>query len=278
MPIGAVQHIVVDLNTAATVALGTDITHTLTADPISTDETPSDNTYAFTDSVVGSYDPNDKILSPAVLTPEEVALSETPIEYTIRFQNTGTYLAERVVILDTLSADLQWETMRYIASSHQNTWYIVDGVLHVIHNDIMLPDSNTNEAASHGFFKFSMLPKTDLVNGSTIENIAHIIFDFNTPIITPPAVFMVDVAAGVVVVDADGTMRVTPNPANDRIRVGTGSADPLPYRIMNALGQPVMSGLLGLDGWLDIEALPKGAYVLEVRTPMARSSLRWIKQ
>jgi uncharacterized repeat protein (TIGR01451 family) len=278
MPIGAVHHIVVDLTTAATVALGTDITHTLTADPTSTDETPLDNVFIFNDSVVGSYDPNDKLLSPAVLTPDEVALGETPIEYTIRFQNTGTYLAERVVILDTLSEDLQWESMRFIASSHDQHWYIVDGVLHVVYNEIMLPDSNTNEAASHGFFKFSMLPKTDLVNGSNIENIAHIVFDFNAPIITPPAVFTVDIGAGVVAVDADGTMRVTPNPANDRIRVGIGTVDPLPYRIMNALGQPVMSGLLGVDGWLDIEALPKGAYVLEVRTPMARSSLRWIKQ
>ncbi|HRF82091.1 MAG TPA: hypothetical protein PL070_18610, partial [Flavobacteriales bacterium] len=101
-----------------------------------------------------------------------VTLGETPIEYTIRFQNTGTYLAERVVILDTLSTDLQWESMRFIASSHDHTWYIVNGVLHVIHNDIMLPDSNSNEAASHGFFKFSMLPKADLVNGAVIENIA----------------------------------------------------------------------------------------------------------
>jgi len=197
MAIGTTTQFTVDVNTAASVALGTDISHTLTADPLATDETPFDNISTFTATVVGSYDPNDKLLSPAMLAPAQVQAGETPIEYTIRFQNTGTYLAERVVILDTLSEDLQWESMRFIASSHPKHWYVTDGVLHVIHNDILLPDSTTNEVGSHGFIKFSMLPATDLQDGATISNIAHIVFDFNEPIITPPAVFTVDVLAGV---------------------------------------------------------------------------------
>lgn len=242
IPIGAVQNIVVGLNTAASVPLGTAITHMLNADPVATDETPLDNTTTFNDSVVGSYDPNDKLLAPAVLTPDEVALGETPIEYTIRFQNTGTYHAERVVILDTLSADLQWESMRFIASSHDQHWYIVDGVLHVLYDNIMLPDSNANEPESHGFFQFSMLPKTDLVNGSTIENIAHIIFDFNAPIITPPAVFLVDITSGVEPAERDAELSILPNPAHDRIQIRTEGTTAMPYRILDMLGQQVMQG------------------------------------
>ncbi len=278
MPIGAVQHIVVDLTTAATVVLGTDITHTLTADPIGTDETPLNNVYTFNDSVVGSYDPNDKLLSPAVLTPTEVALEETPIEYTIRFQNTGTFQAERVVILDTLSQDLQWESMRFIASSHENTWYIVDGVLHVIHNDIMLPDSNANEPESHGFFKFSMLPKTDLGNGSTIENIAHIVFDFNTPIITPPAVFTVDVAAGLEAGSTVSELRLLPNPAHDRIQLFGAEDTMLPYRIVDLLGQEVQRGTAPPNAWIEVQGLANGSYVLEATKAGVPTSLRFMKQ
>jgi uncharacterized repeat protein (TIGR01451 family) len=278
MPIGAVQHIVVDLNTATTVALGTHITHTLTADPITADETPLNNSYTFNGSVVGSYDPNDKLLSPAVLTPAEVALGETPIEYTIRFQNTGTSLAERVVILDTLSTDLQWESMRFIASSHDQHWYIVDGVLHVIHNDIMLPDSNSNEAASHGFFKFSMLPKTDLVNGSTIENIAHIVFDFNAPIVTPSAVFMVDIAAGLDEASTrDGTY-VIPNPAQDRIQVHAGDMNLLRYRIIDVLGAQVQTGALVPGDWLVVERLIPGAYMMVLDNGDTHTIRRFIKR
>ena len=278
MPIGAVQHIVVDLTTAATVALGTDITHTLTADPIGTDETPLDNVYTFNDSVVGSYDPNDKLLSPAVLTPTDVAMGETPIEYTIRFQNTGTYLAERVVILDTLSQDLQWESMRFIASSHDQHWYIVDGVLHVIHNDIMLPDSNASEPESHGFFQFSMLPKTDLGNGSTIENIAHIVFDFNAPIITPPAVFMVDIGAGVEVGSTGSELRILPNPAHDRIQLIGDDATVLPYRIVDLLGQEVQRGGTQPKAWIDVQGLANGSHVLEVTKAGVPTSLWFVKR
>ena len=276
MPIGAVQQIVVDLNTAAIVPLGTAVTHTMIADPTSTDETPQDNVYAFNDSVVGSYDPNDKLLSPAVLTPIDVALGETPIEYTIRFQNTGTYHAERVVILDTLSSELQWESMRFIASSHAHNWYITDGVLHVIHNNIMLPESNANEPASHGFFTFSMLPKTNLGNGAVIENIAHIVFDFNEPIVTEPAVFMVDIGAGIAATTNGNALHVHPNPAQDRIQLTNGMI--LPYRIMNALGQPMQQGLLAPGAWLDVQALPAGAYIMETTEADARTSLRFLKQ
>jgi len=279
MPIGAVQNIVVELNTAPIVPLGTDIVHTLSADPIPTDESPLNNVYTFNDSVVGSYDPNDKLLFPAVLTPDEVALGETPIEYTIRFQNTGTFLAERVVILDTLSTDLQWESMRFIASSHAHHWYITNGVLHVIHNDIMLPDSNANEAASHGFFKFSMLPKTDLDNGSLIENIAHIVFDFNEPIVTEPAVFMVDISAGVT--EALGSARacVFPNPSQEFIQVNAlGTDDVLRYHISDMLGAQVQAGSLVTGDWLNVENLDPGTYLICIDHGRTRIFNRFVKQ
>ena len=275
---GHTRHMDVQLNTGATIPLGTPLTYTLAVDPMATDATPENNQHSIRVIVVGACDPNDKLLSPAVLTPDEVAMGETPIEYTIRFQNTGTFLAERVVILDTLSEDLQWESMRFIASSHDQHWYIVDGVLHVIHNDIMLPDSNSNESASHGFFKFSMLPKTDLGNGSTIENIAHIIFDFNAPIITPAAVFTVDIGAGIDAGSKTSTLRILPNPAHDRIQLIDDEPTALPYRIVDLLGQEVQRGTALPNAWIDVQELVDGFYVLEVTKAGVLTSLRFMKQ
>jgi hypothetical protein len=48
----------------------------------------------------------------------------------------------------------------------------------------MLPDSNVNEPASHGFVEFSIQQKIDNPFGSLIENSAAIYFDNNAPIIT----------------------------------------------------------------------------------------------
>lgn len=48
----------------------------------------------------------------------------------------------------------------------------------------MLPDSNVNEAASHGFTSFRVKQVPNLPVGTLIENSAAIYFDFNAPVIT----------------------------------------------------------------------------------------------
>ncbi len=279
MPVGATEQIVVTLYTDPSVPLQTAIEHSLTAMPVVDDEVPMDNTTILNTVVVGSYDPNDKLLTPAVLSQAQVAQGEIPIEYTIRFQNTGTFLAERVVILDTLSDDLQWESMRFIASSHQNHWYITDGVLHVIHNDIMLADSASDEPGSHGFVKFSMLPETDLLDGAEIVNIAHIVFDFNEPIVTQPAIFRVDVLASVQEMTAWG-MEVHPNPVRDRLWITLPQQDraPIDYVVQDLLGRNVLTGRTRGDVAVDVNGLPSGVFVLTAKVDAHTFSTRFVKQ
>ena len=48
----------------------------------------------------------------------------------------------------------------------------------------MLPDSNINEVASNGFFKYTVRQLPDLPIGTTFENSASIYFDFNDPVKT----------------------------------------------------------------------------------------------
>ena len=187
-------------------------------------------------------------------------------------------MAERVVILDTLSDDLQWESMRFLDSSHPNHWYVTDGVLHVIHNDINLPDSTSDEAGSHGFVRFSMLPNTDLVDGGTISNIAHIVFDFNEPIITPPAVFTVDVLASVRE-EATSSFSIYPNPVHDRLWITVPDAQNtfIHYRISDALGKVVRSGT-STHGGVDVQELEPGMYTLLINTADARGGLHFAKE
>lgn len=273
MPFAAVTQMTVDLYTDATVPLGTPLLHTLTALPVEGDETPDDNIVLWNDTVVGSYDPNDKLIAPATLTPAEVAAGQTPIEYTIRFQNTGTYLAERVVILDTLPDGLVPESIQFLASSHDNHWYVTDGVLHVVHEDIMLPDSTSDEPGSHGYVMFRIMPRTDLMEGEQVHNIAHIVFDFNEPIITPPAVFTVSTPTGVGDV-ATAPIGIRPNPVRDRLWV-SGIDGPVPYRVRDVHGRTVQQGTLA-QGAVDVAALPAGMYVIEVEG--LAPALRFVKE
>ena len=256
--------ITIVLNTPVGTALGTAVTHTATAGPLATDQTPADNTYTVTDTVVGSYDPNDKTVEPAELTTAEVAAGER-VNYTVRFQNTGTFQATRVIITDTLSSDLQWGTMQLVAASHMQTWFIHDGVLHVIFDNINLPDSNANEPASHGFVKFSMVPVNSLMLGASVSNTANIYFDFNEPVITNAAVFTVDDEQAVEETFTE-TLTLSPNPVSDVLNIALDkSAANLPLTVVDLTGRVVLTGFVnGTHAQLEVQALKAGSYQLRL--------------
>ena len=134
---------------------------------------------------IGSFDPNDKLAFPKGFSEEHFILPNTDIEYLIRFQNTGTDTAFRVVIRDTLSTQLDLESLRAGVASHDYTVQVLnDRALQFTFDNILLPDSTTNELESHGFVKFQISQKRDHPNGTQIFNRAGIYFDYNEPIIT----------------------------------------------------------------------------------------------
>ncbi len=134
---------------------------------------------------VASFDPNDKTASPFGYSDEHYIEPETPIEYTIRFQNTGTDTAFYVSIRDTLDSALDIGTFRKGASSHPYRFEVTgQNILIFTFPDIMLPDSNVNLVGSNGYVEFKISPKADTPLGTVIRNDAAIYFDYNPPIIT----------------------------------------------------------------------------------------------
>lgn len=132
-----------------------------------------------------SFDPNDKVGFPYGFDAERYIEKGQDIHYRIRFQNTGNDTAFNVVILDTLPPELDPATIRIEGFSHPMDFDLLgSGVAKFQFSDILLPDSNINEALSHGFVKFVISQKTGLELGTTIQNDAAIFFDFNDPVIT----------------------------------------------------------------------------------------------
>lgn len=133
-----------------------------------------------------AYDPNDKIADPiGVDSIGLIPLNTSLVEYTIRFQNTGNATAQDVVIEDQLDSNLIWSSLVPLASSHS---MVVDvsatGNVSYIFDNIMLPDSVSNEPESHGFVKYRIDVKPGLQNGTQFYNQAAIYFDQNPAIIT----------------------------------------------------------------------------------------------
>ena len=155
--------------------------------PFAGDAELANNRYVLHASTVGSIDPNDKQVYPAYITPAMLA-DGTGFEYTIRFQNTGNYPATFVRIVDTLAFGVDPASFRFISSSHPCYWSLSgDGIVKFYFDVINLPDSTSNEPASHGFVKFSVHPLPDLQLGESVQNFCDIYFDFNDPVRTNTA-------------------------------------------------------------------------------------------
>ncbi len=134
---------------------------------------------------IGAFDPNDKQAQPLGYGTAHYINDNIPINYKIRFQNTGTDTAFTVVVIDTIDVHLDPGSISMGASSHSYDWELREnGILAVTFDNIMLADSNVNEAASHGFFKFEIKQQPNNPIGTVITNRAGIYFDFNPPVIT----------------------------------------------------------------------------------------------
>ena len=168
-------------------ALGHWFSNTASVIPILGDSFPTNNIATFQDSTRGSFDPNDKHVSPAGMGSQGlIEQHENTLNYTVRFQNTGTDTAIFVRIRDTIDVDkLDILSFQRQMSSHPYQLRIEeDSILIFAFDHINLPDSNTNLAASQGFVMFGLELKDSLAIGSQIVNSAAIYFDFNAPVIT----------------------------------------------------------------------------------------------
>ncbi|MEO1257365.1 MAG: proprotein convertase P-domain-containing protein [Bacteroidota bacterium] len=168
------------------VAIGTELTGSVKVDPVDIDNYPSDNTINWTQSVIASYDPNEK----SSHTGDNqwggaISANDTTILYQVLFQNTGTDTAFNVVIRDTLDEKLDVESIRVGTASHDyELEFEGRNVLVFNFQNIMLPDSNINEPGSHGFVTFSINRSKEIIPYEEIKNSVAIYFDFNAPIIT----------------------------------------------------------------------------------------------
>lgn len=157
---------------------------TATILPMAGDAYATDNTLRLLHLMVGSFDPNAKINLHANAFSKTAVQNGDYINYVIQFQNTGTAEAFDVVVKDSLTNLLQDGTIEMIAASHSFSFLLKNKIATWKFSNINLPDSNTNEPASHGYIAFRIKPINTLVTGNEIINRAAIYFDFNPAVIT----------------------------------------------------------------------------------------------
>jgi len=150
------------------------------------DYSPWNNVHSFNSTIVSSYDPNFiQVNTQGEGDQGYISRSDSTLQYMVHFQNEGTYYAQNIMVIDTLSTDLDWKSLRPIYSSHSARISIDEnGVLKYTFPNIQLPAKMNNEAASNGMFLFSIKLKPNLPYGTQIKNKAGIYFDYNAPVVT----------------------------------------------------------------------------------------------
>lgn len=154
------------------------------------------------------FDPNEKSVSPA----GDIADTQK-LTYTIHFQNTGTAIAHNIVVVDTLSTNLDPTTLKVISSSNAINTVIEGGhIVKFIFDNINLPDTGTSKTTSIGVFTYTIKPISNLKPGSKIINRAGIYFDANRPVFTNKTINTISAPTGIQTISAPFNMACFPNP------------------------------------------------------------------
>lgn len=281
LAIGENRHIdiVLNLNSPTetpAVNIGDELNFTAIVTPVESDETPLNNESALKQVVTGSYDPNDKIVTEGeTISPEETG---NFLHYLIRFQNTGTSAAEKILVRDILEGDLDPTTTQVISSSHPFSSKLLDGNrLEFSFDNINLPPSSIDEPGSNGFIAFKIKPKSNVGEGSVITNSANIFFDYNFPITTNTVTTTVS-SLGIGGFTTN-VYTIYPNPARNTLTISAELTQIDKVEIYNMIGQLVYSNVhvAGNSVALDVSNLSDGTYLSVIYSADGKSTKKFIK-
>lgn len=238
----------------------------------------NNNTQTLTEEVVAAYDPNDK----TEIHGGQILISNFDnsdyLQYTIRFQNTGTANAINVRIVDILSELLDEQSIRMVSATHNYTLQRINNQLVWNFNNIQLKPKIQDEALSQGQLVFMIKPRTGFGPGTTISNQASIFFDTNPPIITEEAkTTFVNALANLAFTGESWS--ILPNPADHLVEIELGQSPELlkNIEVADLLGKTVLraNGFKTKRQTLDVSGLSKGMYLLTITT---QNELKQVKK
>ena len=245
------------------------------------------NILHFTNTVRCSYDPNDKSAFPLGVGVDSAVVMDQELLYQIRFQNTGNDTAFNVFVMDTLDAGLNPQSMQLVGTSHPCTVERMNNnILKFNFDNILLPDSNIDEASSHGYILFRISGSSSNVDPTPVNNTAYIYFDQNAPVVTNTTMrtFSNNLVSGIRDVKRSIDFSIQPMPVTDHARVIINSNETGNHEILiyDLLGKKnfIADKFVGIEYLLNTEKLSKGVYIVQITNVKTSESgnLKLIKQ
>ncbi len=265
---GSCEHYWADFNALTTVTVGQHVFMLANVTTTGCNESNfNNNVDTVHQEATASWDPNNKLVLPIGQGVEGRISGDQELTYTVNFQNTGNANAVNVVVRDLIDDDLNLETFRMIGASHPYTMQFAGREAIWKFSAIMLPDSNTNEPASHGYVTFAITPNVGLAQGTQLTNSANIYFDYNAGVVTNTTLNTIDYTLSVNDIEnGKTTITLMPNPFKDftTIKIDGDNAS-YELRVFDMLGQLIRKDVTGNNIFtIQRETLAAGVYMYEV--------------
>ncbi len=247
------------------VNIGTVLNFSATINPVATDENPADNQSAFSQIVIGSYDPNTITCVEGDSLP--IVAIGNYLHYGIRFENTGNYQAQNIVVkdvIDTTKYDIN--SIQLLTTSHPAYTRITGNVIEFIFENINLAaSSGTPPVGGHGDVLFKIKSLNSLVAGDVVTKSANIYFDYNAPIDTNVAQTTYQSLSNSIH-QLDSSIMIYPNPTSSFININCNSTIKS-VELYDVQGRILETSLKNNStAKLDISEKPMGIYFLKIST------------
>ncbi|MBC3846744.1 T9SS type A sorting domain-containing protein [Winogradskyella echinorum] len=265
--------------TLPTVSLGQLITNTVDIELLSGDILPLNNASDLTQTIVGSYDPNDITEKHGEEIVYSTFTTDDYLTYTIRFENTGTANAINVRIEDVLDDQLDESTLKMVDASHSYTLERVGKYLEWNFAGIDLPPSedNIDSQIGHGFITFKIKPFPDYEIGDVILNTAEIYFDFNPAIVTNTWTTTFVESLGTAESELK-MIKMYPNPVEDKLQISNNSVL-TSLEITSIHGKQIFTKIINDTGVeIDMSGFESGIYFIRVISLNQERVMKLIKQ
>ncbi|SDI59199.1 conserved repeat domain-containing protein/Por secretion system C-terminal sorting domain-containing protein [Chryseobacterium taeanense] len=251
---------------------GGDVLHYTAQVNAGTDETPLDNTFTLNQTVVNSFDPNDKTcLEGTTITQAKVG---DYVHYLIRFENTGTANAQNIVVKDDIDASkYDLSSLASLTGSHDFVTRITGNTVEFIFENIQLPFDDAN---NDGYVSFKIKTKSTLNVGDSFSNKAGIYFDYNAPIITNNFMTTVQNTLAASEINKENkTISIYPNPVQEVLNIKSKN-EITKAEIFDAAGRILISTHVKGNS-INVSELVKGNYIIKLFTKDKTFTQKFIK-
>ena len=194
----------------------------------------------------------------------------------IHFQNTGTWQAENITVIDTLDNNLNWTSLRPVFQSAKCQVTMFQSgtkkIVKFVFNNINLPTAASDPVRSNGMLTYTVHLTPGLPTGTQIRNSASIYFDYNAPVKTNTTLNTLGSSGANVSVKpvpnaAANTFSVYPNPAENTFNavINSDNATSAILKIADVAGRVILTKQIAIQKGMqtipvDVSRLSSGTY------------------